>query len=145
MATVRDDTATGRGGTSANSHHQTSPRTGRPITTRCGFPEGAHVAPLVRSVDWLIVVGRIAGIDLRIRVSGEQCSAAEMDPHLPRVLEQLIVNRRAYLDSERGAQVVEMLANEIRTKGRAGIMVTHGLRMVDFTDRSTNISDGSLI
>ena len=57
----------------------------------------------------------------------------------------LVDEPTASLDSERGAQVVEMLANEIRTRGKAGIMVTHDLRMVDFTDRSMNISDGSLI
>lgn len=56
----------------------------------------------------------------------------------------LVDEPTASLDSERGAQVVEMLANEIRTRGKAGIMVTHDLRMVDFTDRSMNISDGSL-
>jgi putative ABC transport system ATP-binding protein len=56
----------------------------------------------------------------------------------------LVDEPTASLDSERGAQVVEMLASEIRTRGKAGIMVTHDLRMVDFTDRSMNISDGSL-
>lgn len=57
----------------------------------------------------------------------------------------LVDEPTASLDSERGAQVVEMLASEIKTRGKAGIMVTHDLRMVDFTDRSMNISDGSLI
>ena len=56
----------------------------------------------------------------------------------------LVDEPTASLDSERGAQVVEMLANEIRTRGKAAIMVTHDLRMVEFTDRSMNISDGSL-
>jgi putative ABC transport system ATP-binding protein len=56
----------------------------------------------------------------------------------------LVDEPTASLDSERGAQVVDMLASEIRTRGKAGIMVTHDLRMVDYADRSMNISDGSL-
>ncbi|MGI9585539.1 MAG: ATP-binding cassette domain-containing protein, partial [Acidimicrobiia bacterium] len=56
----------------------------------------------------------------------------------------LVDEPTASLDSERGAQVVELLATEIKTRGKAGIMVTHDLRMVDFTDRSMNISDGTL-
>jgi putative ABC transport system ATP-binding protein len=57
----------------------------------------------------------------------------------------LVDEPTASLDSERGAQVVEMLANEIKGRGKAGIMVTHDLRMVDYTDRTLNISDGSLV
>ena len=56
----------------------------------------------------------------------------------------LVDEPTASLDSERGAQVVEMLANEIKGRGKAGIMVTHDLRMIDYTDRSMNISDGLL-
>jgi putative ABC transport system ATP-binding protein len=57
----------------------------------------------------------------------------------------LVDEPTASLDSERGAQVVEMLANEIKGRGKAGIMVTHDLRMVDYTDRTLNISDGTLV
>lgn len=56
----------------------------------------------------------------------------------------LVDEPTASLDSERGAQVVGLLADEIRTRGKAGIMVTHDLRMVDYTERSLNISDGLL-
>jgi ABC-type lipoprotein export system ATPase subunit len=49
------------------------------------------------------------------------------------------------IDSERGAQVVDMLAEEIKGKGKAGIKVTHDLRMVDHTDRAISISDGALM
>jgi putative ABC transport system ATP-binding protein len=57
----------------------------------------------------------------------------------------LVDEPTASLDSERGAQVVEMLAEEIKGRGKAGIMVTHDLRMVDYTDRAISISDGALI
>jgi len=56
----------------------------------------------------------------------------------------LVDEPTASLDSERGAQVVELLAETIRGRGKAGIMVTHDLRMVDYTDRSMTISDGQL-
>jgi putative ABC transport system ATP-binding protein len=57
----------------------------------------------------------------------------------------LVDEPTASLDSERGAQVVEMLAEEIKGRGKAGIMVTHDLRMVDYTDRAISISDGVLM
>ena len=56
----------------------------------------------------------------------------------------LVDEPTASLDSERGAQVVDLLAREIKDRGKAGIMVTHDLRMVDYTDRSMTISDGIL-
>ena len=54
----------------------------------------------------------------------------------------LVDEPTASLDSERGAQVVQMLANEVKSRGKAGIMVTHDLRMVEYADRSLTISDG---
>ncbi|MBY7141853.1 ABC transporter ATP-binding protein [Virgibacillus sp. NKC19-3] len=50
----------------------------------------------------------------------------------------------ASLDSKRGRQVVEMLANEIKTRGKAGIMVTHDERVLDLCDRVITIRDGRL-
>jgi putative ABC transport system ATP-binding protein len=40
--------------------------------------------------------------------------------------------------------VVKLLASEIKQRGKAGIMVTHDLRMVEFTDRTLRILDGRL-
>ena len=37
-----------------------------------------------------------------------------------------------------------MLAKEIKERNKAGIMVTHDLRMVEFTDRTVEIVDGRL-
>lgn len=50
----------------------------------------------------------------------------------------------ASLDSKRGRQVVEMLADEIKTRGKAGIMVTHDERVLDLCDRVIEIRDGRL-
>jgi len=41
----------------------------------------------------------------------------------------------ASLDTERAYQVVETFANPIHENGRAGIMVTHDLRMWVYVDR----------
>jgi putative ABC transport system ATP-binding protein len=50
----------------------------------------------------------------------------------------------ASLDTERAYQVVETFANLIHENGRAGIMVTHDLRMCKFVDRVLQMRDGKL-
>jgi len=51
----------------------------------------------------------------------------------------------ASLDTERAFQVVETFANLIHENGRAGIMVTHDLRMCRVVDRVLQMRDGRLI
>ncbi|HVL23282.1 MAG TPA: ABC transporter ATP-binding protein [Thermomicrobiales bacterium] len=50
----------------------------------------------------------------------------------------------ASLDSARGRQVVEMLANEVHEREKAGILVTHDERLIDLCDRVVRIQDGEL-
>ncbi|HLR63747.1 MAG TPA: ABC transporter ATP-binding protein [Lentibacillus sp.] len=50
----------------------------------------------------------------------------------------------ASLDSKRGREVVEMLADEIKNREKAGIMVTHDERVLDVCDRVVEIRDGKL-
>jgi putative ABC transport system ATP-binding protein len=50
----------------------------------------------------------------------------------------------ASLDTERAYQVVETMARLVHEQERAGIMVTHDLRMVEFTDRIVHLLDGRL-
>jgi len=57
----------------------------------------------------------------------------------------LVDEPTASLDTELGTQVVKLLASEIKSRGKAGIMVTHDLRMVEFTDRTVQILDGELL
>ena len=56
----------------------------------------------------------------------------------------LVDEPTASLDTELGTQVVKLLASEIKSRGKAGIMVTHDLRMVEYTDRTVEILDGEL-
>ena len=51
----------------------------------------------------------------------------------------------ASLDTERAYQVVETFASLIHENKRAGIMVTHDLRMVQYVDRVLQMQDGKLV
>jgi putative ABC transport system ATP-binding protein len=50
----------------------------------------------------------------------------------------------ASLDTERAFQVTEILADLIHEQERAGIMVTHDLRMVQYADKVFQMMDGKL-
>src|SRR5512142_226185 len=51
----------------------------------------------------------------------------------------------ASLDTERAFQVVETFAHLIHENNRAGIIVTHDLRMCQFVDRVLQMQDGKLV
>src|ERR1044071_4299787 len=51
----------------------------------------------------------------------------------------------ASLDTERAFQVVETFANLIHENNRAGIIVTHDLRMCQYVDRVLQMQDGRLV
>jgi putative ABC transport system ATP-binding protein len=51
----------------------------------------------------------------------------------------------ASLDTERALQVVQTFAALIHENNRAGIMVTHDLRMVQYVDRVLQMQDGKLV
>lgn len=50
----------------------------------------------------------------------------------------------ASLDSERGRDVVQMLADEVKRSKKSALMVTHDKRMLDLCDRVVYIEDGKL-
>jgi len=51
----------------------------------------------------------------------------------------------ASLDTERAFQVTKLYADLIHEKNRAGIMVTHDLRMCKYVDRIIQIEDGKIV
>jgi putative ABC transport system ATP-binding protein len=51
----------------------------------------------------------------------------------------------ASLDTERAFQVVKTFAALIHENNRAGIMVTHDLRMCQFVDRVLQMRDGKMV
>ena len=60
--------------------------------------------------------------------------------HLPSVV--LADEPTASLDTERAVQVIETFATLIHEQNRAGVMVTHDLRMVKYVDRVIQMLDG---
>ncbi|MDQ0418899.1 putative ABC transport system ATP-binding protein [Croceifilum oryzae] len=50
----------------------------------------------------------------------------------------------ASLDSKRGRDIVEMIAKEVKSRGKSAIMVTHDERVLDLCDRVLMIKDGQL-
>ncbi|SDZ23071.1 ABC transporter ATP-binding protein [Thermoactinomyces sp. DSM 45892] len=50
----------------------------------------------------------------------------------------------ASLDSKRGRNIVEMIAEEVKSRGKSAIMVTHDERVLDLCDRVLMIKDGQL-
>lgn len=50
----------------------------------------------------------------------------------------------ASLDSQRGRQVVELLADEVHRRNAAAILVTHDERLLDKVDRVLRIADGEV-
>ncbi len=48
------------------------------------------------------------------------------------------------LDSELGAQVMELIRSEMKDRGTAAIVVTHDERITDYCDRTVRITDGTL-
>jgi putative ABC transport system ATP-binding protein len=56
----------------------------------------------------------------------------------------LVDEPTASLDSERGKQVVESLIEEVKGRGKLGIMVTHDMAMAEMTDRILEMHDGAL-
>ena len=51
----------------------------------------------------------------------------------------------ASLDTERAFQVVETFAKLIHEQNRAGIMVTHDLRLTEYVDRVIQMQDGKVV
>jgi putative ABC transport system ATP-binding protein len=48
------------------------------------------------------------------------------------------------LDTELGAQVMELIRDEMKSRGTAAIVVTHDERITEYCDRTLHITDGRL-
>lgn len=51
----------------------------------------------------------------------------------------------ASLDAKRATEVVEMIKNQVKTKGTIGIMVTHDERLFEYADRMLYLDEGNIV
>ena len=107
----------------------------------------ANKAGRVRSAEILARLGLSDRLhNLPAQLSGGQqqrVAIARALIHNPAVV--LADEPTASLDTERAFQVVKTFANLIHENGRAGIIVTHDLRMCQFVDRVLQMQDGKLV
>jgi putative ABC transport system ATP-binding protein len=130
--------------------------------------QSSNLVPYLTTRDQLLLVARLAGkLDQTAETKADQLltalGLARRHGHYPEQLSggerQRVAIARALmndprviladeptasLDSKRGREVVELLAHEVRSLGKAGIMVTHDERMLDLCDRVIHIADGRL-
>jgi putative ABC transport system ATP-binding protein len=108
---------------------------------------GADKAGRIRSAELLARLGLSDRLrNLPGQMSGGQqqrVAIARALIHNPAVV--LADEPTASLDTERAFQVVETFADLIHENGRAGIMVTHDLRMCKYVDRVLQMRDGKLV
>lgn len=101
----------------------------------------------VRSSEILSRLGLSERLDsLPAQLSGGQqqrVAIARALIHNPAVV--LADEPTASLDTERAYQVVETFAHLIHENNRAGIIVTHDLRMCQYVDRVLQMQDGKLV
>lgn len=101
----------------------------------------------IRSAEILARLGLSDRLDnLPAQLSGGQqqrVAIARALIHNPAVV--LADEPTASLDTERAFQVVETFAHLIHENNRAGIIVTHDLRMCQYVDRVLQMQDGKLV
>src|SRR5512138_658971 len=106
----------------------------------------ANKAGRLRSAEILARLGLSDRLDnLPAQLSGGQqqrVAIARALIHNPAVV--LADEPTASLDTERAYQVVQTFANLIHEQKRAGIMVTHDLRMTEYADRVIQMMDGQV-
>lgn len=130
--------------------------------------QSANLIPYLTVLDQLLLIGDLAGKPkkesaLKAKALLERLGLGHQLKHYPESLsggerqraaiarawmndpEILLADEpTASLDSERGRDVVQMLADEVKLRGKAAVMVTHDQRMLDLCDRVVYIEDGRL-
>lgn len=130
--------------------------------------QSANLIPYLTVLDQLLLIGDLAGKPkkesaMKAKALLERLGLGHRLKHYPESLsggerqraaiarawmndpEILLADEpTASLDSERGRDVVQMLADEVKLRGKAAVMVTHDQRMLDLCDRVVYIEDGRL-
>ncbi|MFB0641437.1 ABC transporter ATP-binding protein [Deinococcus radiodurans] len=130
--------------------------------------QSSNLIPYLTVREQLTLVPRLAHADMRqaaaqaddlLRVLGLEARAGHYPDALSGGQKQRVAIARALmnnpgliladeptasLDGARGREVVQMLADEVRTHQKAGVMVTHDERVLDLCDRVVTMVDGQL-
>ncbi|WP_243292691.1 ABC transporter ATP-binding protein [Bacillus sp. FJAT-47783] len=130
--------------------------------------QSSNLIPYLTVKDQLLLISKLAGNDTKKAKQRadellDQLGLSHRENHYPDRLSggerQRVAIARAFmndpeiiladeptasLDSERGRNVVKMLAEEVKLRNKAAIMVTHDTRMLDLCDRVVHINDGKL-
>jgi len=130
--------------------------------------QASNLVPYLRVVDQLLLVSKLAGTDgqeafVKAKALLDKVGLLHRMNYYPEKLSggerQRVAIARAFmndpgviladeptasLDSKRGRAVVELMASEVKQRGKAAVMVTHDERVLDLCDRIVIIKDGML-
>ncbi|PTF97823.1 ABC transporter ATP-binding protein [Staphylococcus chromogenes] len=131
--------------------------------------QSSHLLPYLKVKDQLVLVGKEAGlakkeaeerakqlledIGLSHRLityphmlsGGEKQRVAIMRAWMNEPQLLLADEPTASLDAKRATEVVEMIKNQVKTKGTIGIMVTHDERLFEYADRMLYLDEGNIV
>lgn len=137
---------------------------------RIGFMfQSAQLLPYLKVEEQLLYVAKLANLstkEAKIRAADllKRLGIWERRNHYPEKLsggeKQRVAIARAWmnkpailfadeptasLDYSRGREVVQMIADEVRSEGKAAVMVTHDERMLEWCNRVLHLADGVLV
>ncbi|WP_105986252.1 ABC transporter ATP-binding protein [Staphylococcus chromogenes] len=131
--------------------------------------QSSHLLPYLKVKDQLVLVGKEAGlakkeaeerakqllevIGLSHRLisyphmlsGGEKQRVAIMRAWMNEPQLLLADEPTASLDAKRATEVVEMIKNQVKSKGTIGIMVTHDERLFEYADRMLYLDEGNIV
>lgn len=131
--------------------------------------QSSNLIPYLTVVDQLILISVLAGKDkqeaeVKANKLLDRLGLSHRVHHYPETLSggerQRVAIARAWmndpeilladeptasLDAERGREVVQMLSDEVKLRGKAAVMVTHDQRVLDLCDRVLYMEDGKLV
>lgn len=131
--------------------------------------QSSHLLPYLKVKDQLVLVGKEAGLakkeaEERAKQLLEDIGLSHRLISYPHMLsggeKQRVAIMRAWmnepqllladeptasLDAKRATEVVEMIKNQVKTKGTIGIMVTHDERLFEYADRMLYLDEGNIV
>lgn len=131
--------------------------------------QSSHLLPYLKVKDQLVLVGKEAGLEKKeaeerakqllediglshrlisyphMLSGGEKQRVAIMRAWMNEPQLLLADEPTASLDAKRATEVVEMIKNQVKSKGTIGIMVTHDERLFEYADRMLYLDEGNIV